>query len=626
MKNTIRTLFCVLIAQAHAGEPIQQIERQQGKINQVGQVPLQLNQRNQIFNNGNQRIQGRALNNRANAFVQNAGPSRPNGPLRISASEIRKAVDRAVGFLHRCQGEDGEIHEGIVHYSKGAGTVMAALAMLAAGADPHSNIPLSRALEWLKENSQENTYFRAVRANVWQYALRRTPEDSTLHAALKDDYEWLIKALGKKEGWRYLMTSSDWDNSVTQYGVLGVWAACRAGIEPGKEFWQRMSKHFRERQNSDGGWGYTGSGSSANMATAGLATMYLVFDMYHGRQYYQADKGNPFTKGEAAQCLETIAKGMKWLDARGGDNGDGYYLYGIERAGVASGRKYIGGRDWFREGVESILRAQRQDGSIPLRGYGKTRINTAFATLFMVYGGAPVVFNKLDYGDGQGWNLNPRDIANVTKHLWNAYEQPLNWFSVNIDAPVEEFEAPILFITGADTIDFTDEQVAKLRAYIERGGMIFAEPSDHNDAFKASMTALLEKLYPTDTYAGRGLSALAAEHPIYTVLKQDWKERPKLQAARIGPRVFFVLSDAYLSKDWQMNHTHTDAFKLAMNLLFYATDRGSLYARFHSVLPDTEPAVPTQRKLRVGRLHHVDSRVAHGEWDVGEGRHGTQIA
>ena len=84
-----------------------------------------------------------------------------------------------------------------------------------------------------------------------------------------------MKALGKKEGWRYNMGSSDWDNSVTQYGVLGIWAAKRAGFDPGDEFWQRMSKHFRTRQNKDGGWGYQTSRSTANMATAGLATMFL---------------------------------------------------------------------------------------------------------------------------------------------------------------------------------------------------------------------------------------------------------------------------------------------------------------------------------------------------------------
>ena len=36
--------------------------------------------------------------------------------------------------------------------------------------------------------------------------------DTTLDEALKKDYDWLIKALGDKEGWRYQMNSTDREN------------------------------------------------------------------------------------------------------------------------------------------------------------------------------------------------------------------------------------------------------------------------------------------------------------------------------------------------------------------------------------------------------------------------------
>ena len=537
---------------------------------------------------------------------QNARPlnAPANSTALLSAAEVRKSVDRAIAYIQRNQQEDGSIAG---QYGQ---TVMAALAMLGAGADPVSDTSLARALGWLQENDVDNTYYRGIRANVWQYCLRRSPDDPTFRKALKDDYAWLIKALGKKEGWRYRMDSRDWDNSVTQYGVLGVWAACRAGVDPGDAFWEKMSKHFLDCQNPDGGWGYEQGGSSANMATAGLATMFLVFDMYHGRQYYQADKGNPFTKGKAAKCLLAIDRGMGWLDENGGRNNDGYYLYGIERTGVASGRRRIGGHDWFKEGAAAVLCAQQPDGLIPMGGHGGPLVNTAFATLFMVYGGAPIAFNKLEYGTGLDWNLNPRDVANMTKHLGAAYEQPLNWFTVNINAPVEEFEAPILFISGAQSVSFSDEQVDKLRQYVEQGGMILAEPSDNSPEFKQSMAELCQKLYPAEQFPDRALRGLTPNHPVYTVINRDWSNPPKLQAAHLGSRAFFVLSDSYLSKDWQMNATDSNAFKLAMNLLFYTTDRGSLHARFHSHLPNTVPAQATARKLNIGRISATSANPA----------------
>ena len=106
--------------------------------------------------------------------------------------------------------------------------------------------------------------------NVWEYALRKAPYDPRFRNLLKADFNWLVAALGDREGWRYTMESRDWDNSCTQYGVLGFWAAARAGFEPGDKFWLTMSKHFRSCQTSDGGWGYQGNaGATPNMATAG---------------------------------------------------------------------------------------------------------------------------------------------------------------------------------------------------------------------------------------------------------------------------------------------------------------------------------------------------------------------
>ena len=247
------------------------------------------------------------------------------------------------------------------------------MTILAAGADPAADDGLQKALDWLAKQKPNNTYIRGIRANVWEYALRKVPDETKYKDLLKEDYDWLLAAMGKKEGWRYQMESTDWDNSCTQYGVLGVWAAARAGFDPGDKFWTTLSKHFRKCQNADGGWGYIDpTASRANMATAGLASMFLVFDMYHGKTPYSRANPRTFTDGEAAEVLKSIERGMDWLGKDKSNKADGYYLYGIERTGVASGRKLIGGEDWFAQGALAVLQAQQRDGSIPLGSWGGT--------------------------------------------------------------------------------------------------------------------------------------------------------------------------------------------------------------------------------------------------------------
>lgn len=573
-------------------------------------VPQQqlLNRLNNLNLNNDRAIQRGGWNG-----LNNRGYGQPPANLKgfdgqLTAGAVSTAIDDAVLFLKRAQAEDGGIGEN--HYARGGPTGLAALAMLAAGVHPVSDPQLARALEWLGKLETDNTYVVGIRANVWEYALRKQPDNAQWRKWLWTDAEWLLKAMNDHNAWRYGSQSRDWDNSCSQYGVLGIWAASRAGFDPGDEFWAKVSEHFRKVQNADGGWSYTTGGSTANMATAGLASMFLVFDMHHGKSFYSRNNPRAFKEGAAAAVLESLEKGMQWLGQNGGANNDGYYLYGIERTGVASGRKYIGGRDWFREGALAALKAQRTDGSIPT---SRTPvIGTAFATLFMVYGGAPVAFNKLQYGPGQDWNLNPRDLANLTKHLWSAYEAPLNWHSVQIDAPVEEFEAPILFISGTEPAKFTQDQIAKLRSYVQRGGLILAEPTDEAPAFRKSMERLAETLFE-----GRKLVDLPADHTLLTAGGQTFKTAPKLRGVSDGSRVVFLLSDGYLSSRWQLNETIDDAFTFASGLLSYVTDRQQLPGKFSSDLPTSKAEPARDAVLTVARASvdgSVDAETGGQTW------------
>lgn len=576
------------IQQLEQPQVIQQILPRQQQINAINQLP---------FNRVNQQQQFR------NHFQQAGNPLAGREHARLDHRTIREMINLGCGYIRSSQMPDGSFNSNLGE------TGLGALALLAAGGEPKGDPVLARALAFLEANKDNGqTYVHGVTANVWEYALRRYPADKTYRDLLMHDAQWLMEALGEKPGWRYSKTSTDWDNSVTQYGVLGIWAACRGGFDPGEAFWRDRAAHVLKHQNPDGGWGYTaGSGSTANMATAGLATQFLVYDKLFASDCYRPGQADLFASADARKIWQSLEKGMGWLGEAAakqqGHSFGGYYNYGIERVGVASGRQRIGGVDWFQQGAEPLLRLQNADGSFNTSGHGGSIAQAGFNVLFLVYGGAPVAFNKLQYGNGINWNRNPRDLATLTHSLWSAYERPLNWQSVELEDDPAGWEGAILFISGDDEAAFSAAEIARLRAYVDRGGTILAEPLPGGDGFRASMIGLAAKLVPGPDEDGK-LQPLADDHPLYSCMPQEWCQRPRFLGASDGARTVFFLSENYLSGDWQSGRTKEDddAYKIALNLLYYVYDLGSPRPRYPFARPETASA---DKRDQVCRLHRM---------------------
>ena len=95
------------------------------------------------------------------------------------------------------------------------------------------------------------------------------------------------------------------------------------------------------------------------------------------------------------------------------------------------------------------------------------------------------MMNKLQYNvvaDGKSveadWNQRPRDVANIVRWTGSQMERDLNWQIVNLKVPVDELhDAPILYISGDQELKFTDEEAAKLKQFVEGGGLIFGTPT-----------------------------------------------------------------------------------------------------------------------------------------------------
>lgn len=465
----------------------------------------------------------------------------------------------------RCLGE----LEGNQHY--GGRTALCVYALLTSGVD-HKQPQVAAALDWLLSANLKSTYAISMRACALA-AVR----DQRVLKPLAADVDWLVKAAAQNGAYSYSSygggACGEYDNSNAHMAVLGVWAGARRGLSVPPQYWQLVERFWTEQQQPDGGWGYfTRDGARTktygSMSAAGLATLLVCFDNLHREQ---------FVRCTATSEPKPIASAFKWLsqnyrpdeNPKLGGNRYIYWLYALERVGLASGYKYLNGRDWFWESAGELLTRQNADGSWD---YGSERLTeTSMALLFLSRGREPVIMNKLHY-DGK-WNARPRDLANFTLYLGETFEQPYRWQVVDVQAPMGDWhDAPVLYISGAGAVEFSQEQVDKLRRFVLEGGTIVSESACNNVDFTLDMQRFYKRMFPAYE-----LKRLADDHPIYSS-QFSIKQRVGLMGMSNGVRMLAIHCPQELSMALQLGASPTNQpiFELATNIVYYLTDKGQL--------------------------------------------------
>ena len=530
-----------------------------------------------------------------------ASAARAAEPREWDDTAVAKAIERgrqwlwsqwneAEGHWPERYGRRGAYVDGPGGCNYGGVTSLCLYAILAAGESPQDP-RVEKTLRWLSKVPMHGVYARGMRANVWGMLGR----ESKYRKFLIRDVRWLINSMYYRIGkypdgsYPYLgpkpgtvnanrQDRSNWDNSNSQIAVLGVWAGARNGVEVPLKYWRTVEKHWTKVQKGDGGWDYAkpsrwkiknpNRGYGA-MTAAGLATLFICLDNLH-----RAD----FVRCRANTDTVAILKGLKWMERNFSPRGNPglrsngvntYYLYGVERVGLASGYKYFGKKDWYKQGARVLMSLMRNDGSV-----GGSLVDTSFSLLFLARGRHPVLFNKLRY-EGM-WNCRPRDLANLTRWISSTFETTVNWQIINLQTDVSEWhDAPILYISGASAPKFTDAQLDKLRTFVHQGGVVLSEAACNSAAFDKAMTSVYARLFPDYE-----LKSLSTDHPLYTLHYKTPRGR-RLKAVSNGVRLLAIHSPRELSNAWQLNlySSAADLFRQAANIYFFVTDKGSLRRR-----------------------------------------------
>lgn len=222
------------------------------------------------------------------------------------------------------------------------------------------------------------------------------------------------------------------DLSNTQYALLALWAGSRCGYVVEKEVLEAIARRLLEIQQENGrtvrrvldpspdaeqgksrygdmtrpkgvrdrarGFGYTpGDRATGSMTTAGLSSLAIVKAMLLESHRLDPDLRKALDQG--------IWDAIAWLDVHFDVHGNPpmrspvwhyYYLYGLERAGVLAGKRFLGDHDWYREGAQMLVDAQEEGGrwapESAVGGWGgpgfgsvhdTSMLDTCFALLFL---------------------------------------------------------------------------------------------------------------------------------------------------------------------------------------------------------------------------------------------------
>ncbi|MGB2754615.1 MAG: DUF4159 domain-containing protein [Phycisphaerae bacterium] len=565
------------------------------------------------------------------------GVSRPAG-AKVTSDQVNRAIQKAREFLINQQQPDGS-WGGQAGYS-----ALAFMTLAYMGEHPNREVMTKGLNHLMSLDPDRNMDGGPGSPRCRGYTLPiRVMGLSYIHNKLLGEKRELVRkhmladllrirvGQAANGGWRYGLDATDWDFSVSQWPLLAIREASLVGIEFPTDCLLKARDLYYSKQKPDGGWNYGAQGEGqapyGSMTAAGLASVYIIADVLEPASGCPCKGGR--SSSDTSESDRRIDKALEWLgknfgadknpqsDGTAGGGKDLYWLYCVERVGIAAGYKYFGTHDWFQEGAEVLVGRQGGNGS-----WGDLP-NTCFATLFLFKGRAPVLFQKLEF---QGeWNMHRRDLANLTHYIERIKEQMFQWQIVSLRAPVEELhDAPILYITAESVPEWTDgkgkkqrgfspEETRKLRAFTDSGGTVLVEASCGNAAVRRWFPQFAKQVWPEWT-----LSALSAEHAVWQSV-YPMTQKPAAMGVEDGVRtsVFFVPDD--ISCPWQMKAyaLRKYLFDWGVNLYTYAMDGAPL--RWKLAGREPKPSEKYAGPIKAGGRKTLKiARVKHGgDWSAG---------
>lgn len=310
------------------------------------------------------------------------------------AAKIQQAISKAQAYIikQRLTGAHGSI---------------AALGYIKSGGDRNAP-PIQEILREVLQKFQNGAYRPSQHHNYEagvDLMLLEATDEKLFRPQMEACVAYLLSTQQPNGAWYYPtgVEPDCGDTSITQYAVMGLWAAQRAGIEIPIEVLEKIARWHISKQKSDGGFCYhpfethlpahpEAKTTVGTMTAAGSSNLLIIRQMLFGNVALNADirptetkrrfgvlekfvddKGGGGVKREVTmrvtQIDESLKESIRWMTTNFGAKSSNhetwfcYDFYCIERVAALMDVATFGDHNWYDEGANELLTRQAKDGA-----------------------------------------------------------------------------------------------------------------------------------------------------------------------------------------------------------------------------------------------------------------------
>lgn len=351
----------------------------------------------------------------------------PGAPAQVSDREIDAAIQKGVDYLMREKEKIDPRSPELLAYT------------LFRANFPKKHAVIQSAIRSIQTSIRsdgyrpgQDGYYQAGLAALLLEAVDPVEYKSELQSVAR----YILDGQHSAGYWDYPNQDRGGDTSISQYALLGLWAAEHTGMEIPPSVWDKAASWLLKNQRS-GGFVYHPTEPNVvtySMTAAGCSSLMLcrreLFPGESGEEVVESKKkvaalkkkptqlygilklvdlGTPDDKPDApktpapvrevtrlklSELNSGIRRSVNWLDdnfavdlAKAKKSADGrvwnyYYLYGLERVGSFGELEMIGNHDWYKEGARFLVNTQQSDGH--WKGTESADITTCLSLLFLV--------------------------------------------------------------------------------------------------------------------------------------------------------------------------------------------------------------------------------------------------